>query len=230
MKDWWPDEIRLAGGEHLDPHQVAGYDAKAQYDPAEDIATLRAYGLGPGARLVDLGAGTGALAFAAARLGAEVTAVDVSPAMCEQMRERAADSPPPGVRVVEAGFLGYDHAGPPADFVFTRNALHQLPDFWKVMALDRIRGFVRTGGILLLRDLAFDVDPDRIEDTVDAWLAAAVQDPATGYTAADLATHLRTEFGTFTWLLEPMLVRCGFDVLDRRTRRSAFVAFTCRAR
>ena len=33
----------------------------------------------------------------------------------------------------------YEHGGPPADFVFTRNALHQVPDFWKAIALDRIR-------------------------------------------------------------------------------------------
>jgi hypothetical protein len=32
--------------------------------------------------------------------------------------------------------------------VFTRNALHQLPDFWKAIALDRIVSFLRPNGTL----------------------------------------------------------------------------------
>lgn len=62
---------------------------------------------------------------------------------------------------MNAGFLGYAHAGPPADGVYSRNALHQIPDFWKALALHRIARMLRPGGVLRLRDLIYDVDFER---------------------------------------------------------------------
>jgi magnesium-protoporphyrin O-methyltransferase len=47
---------------------------------------------GAGLRLLDAGCGTGALAVAAARRGAEVVAIDLSPNLVEVARERAAQS------------------------------------------------------------------------------------------------------------------------------------------
>jgi hypothetical protein len=40
--------------------------------------------------------------------------------------------------------------------VYTRNALHQLPDFWKAVALDLVGQMLRPGGVLRLRDLLHD--------------------------------------------------------------------------
>jgi SAM-dependent methyltransferase len=225
---WWLDERSFAGPEHLDPGYVAAYDAKAQFDPTSDIEVLGSLGLDGGSSLIDLGAGTGTFAVAAAELGATVTAVDVSPTMVAAIRRRCHDRGLDGVDVVEAGFLSYEHRGPPADFAFSRNALHQLPDFWKVIALRRVAAMLRPGGILRLRDLAYDFAPAQVEGAFGAWLANAASDPATGYTAGDLAQHIKTEFSTFSWLLEPMLERTGFEIIDRDTRWSVHAAYTCR--
>ena len=46
-------------------------------------------GLRPGMRLLDVAAGSGAVSLAAARLGADVTAVDISPVMVERLKVRA---------------------------------------------------------------------------------------------------------------------------------------------
>lgn len=54
---------------------------------AEDA--LRRVGLHPGMQFLDVAAGTGALSFPAARLGAEVLATDISPAMIERLIARA---------------------------------------------------------------------------------------------------------------------------------------------
>jgi SAM-dependent methyltransferase len=129
-----------------------------------------------------------------------------------------------------AGFLSYEHAGDPPDFVFTRNALHQLPDFWKGVALARIASMLQPGGVLRLHDLVFDFEPADAAERVEAWMAGAVTDSATGYTAGELAAHTRGEFSTYTWLLEPMLERTGFEILERGTRRGAYAAYTCRRR
>jgi SAM-dependent methyltransferase len=81
-KPWMLDELAHAGPEHLDPAFVAGYERKQGFpDPAEDLAVLAAHGLDQTSTVVDLGAGTGRFALAAASRFGRVTAVDVSPAM-----------------------------------------------------------------------------------------------------------------------------------------------------
>jgi ubiquinone/menaquinone biosynthesis C-methylase UbiE len=227
-KPWQIDELAYAGPEHLDPGFVAGYDRKQGHpDPAEDIAALAAHGLGPGSTVVDLGAGTGQFALAAARSFGHVVAADVSPAMLDSLRKRATEAGLTNIRCAHAGFLTYDHPGPPADAVHTRNALHQLPDFWKAVALQRIADLLRPGGVLRLRDLVYDFRPSQAEAVLERWMAGAVADPAAGYTREDFAEHIRTEFSTYRWLLEPMLAATGFDITDVRYAGSVYAAYTC---
>jgi hypothetical protein len=82
VKPWMLDELAHAGPEHLDPGFVAGFDRKQGYpDFADDLAVLADHGIGSANTLVDLGAGTGRFALAAAPRVRRVIAVDVSPAM-----------------------------------------------------------------------------------------------------------------------------------------------------
>jgi ubiquinone/menaquinone biosynthesis C-methylase UbiE len=230
-KPWMLDELAHAGPEHLDPDFVAGYERKQGYpDPAEDLAVLATHGLDATSTVVDLGAGTGRFALAAARRFGQVTAVDVAPAMLEFLRRRAATAGVANLECVQAGFLSYRHAGPPADAVYTRNALHQLPDFWKAVALDRIRGMLRPGGVLRLRDLIYDFRPSQAGAVFQRWLDGAADDPAVGYTSADYAEHIRTEHSTFRWLLEPMLDVAGFEIETAEFAGSVYGAYTCRRR
>jgi SAM-dependent methyltransferase len=229
--NWIPDEIDFAGQEHLDADYVAGYDAKAQVDPSDDIAILVRHGLGPGTTIVDLGAGTGVFTAAAAATGADVIAVDVSPSMADHLRSQFVDRA--NVTVVEAGFLTYEHRSvdggkDPADFVYCRNALHQLPDFWKGVALSRIAGTIKPGGVFRVRDLIFDFEPSEAAEFIPAWMAGGVDDPRRGWTPDELAEHVRLEFSTYRWLFEPMLERVGFETLDSEYVRRAYGAYTCR--
>ncbi|MGH2476441.1 MAG: class I SAM-dependent methyltransferase [Candidatus Limnocylindrales bacterium] len=230
MRRWWLDEQVHAGPEHLDARYVRGYDRKAGFDPIEDIEVLRRHGLGPDSLVVDLGAGTGTFAVSVAPSCRRVVAVDVSAAMTAALRTRVERLGLDNVTVVDAGFLSYVHEGGPADIVFTRNALHQIPDFWKGIALDRIASFLRPHGVLRLRDLVFDFAPPEAEERIDAWMSGAARDPAAGWTAEELAEHVRSEFSTYSWLLDSLLDRAGFDILERSFRRSAYGAYTCRRR
>ena len=137
MSGWWLDERAHAGDEHLDATYVAGYDRKAGYDPAEDVDALRRLGLGPGSSVLDLGAGTGVFARAVAPLCGRVVAVDVSLAMVGALRDLVAGLGPTNARSRPASC--------PTSTRATRSTscspatrLHQLPDFWKAIALDRI--------------------------------------------------------------------------------------------
>jgi ubiquinone/menaquinone biosynthesis C-methylase UbiE len=233
------DELAHAGPEHLDAGFVAGYERKAGYvdadgaerrdgtSPDDEVEVLRAHGLRRTATVVDLGAGTGRFAFAAAPHCQRVIAVDVSPAMLRVLRDRAAATGAANVVTVQAGFLSYRHTGPAADAVHTRNALHQLPDFWKAVALTRIAGMLRPGGLLRVRDLIYDFAPSEADRAITRWLAAATDDPAAGYTGADLAEHIRSEHSTFRWLFEPMLKAAGFDIIDVEYRGDVYGAYIC---
>jgi SAM-dependent methyltransferase len=229
---WMLDEQAFAGVEHLDRESVAAYDRKQGTAPdeaaAEDLVILRSYGVGACSTVVDLGAGTGRFVATIAPHVGRVIAVDVSGPMLERLRQRVDAIDITGVvDIVRCGLLRYEHRGAPADAVHCRNVLHQLPDAFKALALHRIAQLLRPGGVLRLRDLVYDTTPDRFGEHLEGWFAGAVQDPAVGYTAEDLAQHVRTEHSTFTWLLEPMLLRAGFEIVDRSVHRGAYAAYTC---
>ncbi len=211
---WYPDELAHAGAEHLDAAYVATYDRKAGVDPQAELSLLQRFGLDSSSTLVDLGAGTGTITLAAAGICRRVVAVDVSPAMVSALRRRAAEHGLRNVECVRSGFLTYQHAGAAVDFVYARHALHQLPDLWKVIALQRIAGFLKPGGILRVRDLFLSCEPDEVHTVIEAWLANAAATPDVGWTRAELETHLREEHTTFTWLFEGMLEHTGFEISE----------------
>jgi ubiquinone/menaquinone biosynthesis C-methylase UbiE len=225
---WFLDELAHAGGEHLDPAYVAAYDRKARVDPTEDLALLRTLGLNEHSIVVDLGAGSGAFALAVAPLCRRVIAVDVSPAMIATLQTKAQSLGLQNVEGVRGGFLSYAHHGDPADVVYSRHALHHLPDFWKAVALVRVSSIVRSGGVLRLRDLVFSCEPREVEDVIETWLSAAAAHPDAGWTRRELEAHLREEHSTFSWLLEEMLERASFQIrqADYDSLR-IYAAYTC---
>jgi ubiquinone/menaquinone biosynthesis C-methylase UbiE len=227
---WMIDQIHYAGPEHLDPAYVAGYDRKQGYPSVkDDLDQLSALGVsGPDATVVDLGAGTGRFALAAAKQCRRIVAVDVSAAMLAHVRHAADQSGVENLECVQAGFLDYVHDGAPADAVYTRNALHQLPDFWKGLALNTIASMLRPGGVLILHDLVYDFSPAEAADVLDAWMAGAATDPSEGYTREDFTTHVRTEFSTYSWLLEPLLEASGFRILSRDISARIYATYVCR--
>lgn len=225
---WYIDEFAHAGEEHLDPAYVATYDRKSQTDPSEDLALLQEMGMNEQSVLVDLGAGTGVFALAAAPRCGRVVAVDVSPVMLDYVRKEAEGLGLKNVEVVQAGLLTYEHQGAPADFVYTRNVLHHLPDFWKGIALQRIAGMLRPNGVLRLHDLVYSFDPADVAKHFEPWLANAAARPEEGWTREEYETHIRTEYSTYSWLLEAIIERVGFEIDEVSQRPSGiYSAYTC---
>jgi SAM-dependent methyltransferase len=225
---WFIDELRYAGRENLDATHVARYDDKEDARAAAEVALLKELGLTRESLVVEFGPGTGQFTVAVAPHCARVVAVDVSEPMLRRLNDKAGALG--NVEVVHAGFLTYEHAGSPADFVYSRLALHHLPDFWKVVALDRLRRMLRPGGILRLWDVVYDFAPSEVEERIEAWCATAGDAVDRDWVRAELEEHVRDEHSTFTWLLEPMIERSGFEIAaTERSDDGVFARYVLRA-
>jgi SAM-dependent methyltransferase len=230
LPGWLLDEVAVAGRENFDPEHAARYDAKEDALAADEVAILRRLGLTSSSVVVDIGAGTGQFALAVAAACARVVAVDVSPVMLDRLRVKIDAAGLTNVDVVQAGFLTYAHAAEPADFVYSRLALHHLPDAWKAVALARLRGVLRPGGVLRLWDVVYDFGPDEAEERLEAWCSTGSDDVTADWTRSELEEHVRDEHSTFTWLLEPMIVRAGFDIEEAlHSEDGIFAAYVLRA-
>jgi SAM-dependent methyltransferase len=214
---WWLDEVASAGRENLDAEHVSRYDAKEDAGAAAEVLFCRELGLNDQSVVVELGVGTGQFALAVAPACARVLAVDVSPVMLRALRSKIERSKNDhaqfdNIEVVQAGFLTYEHEGSPADIVYSRYALHHLPDFWKAVALSRIHDMIRPGGVFRLWDVVFSFEPGDAADRIEAWCATGGVEVEADWSRAELEEHVRNEHSTFTWLLEPMIQRSGFAI------------------
>lgn len=229
--EWVLDEISTAGRENLDPVHASRYDSKEDAEAAKEVGLLISLGLNDGNDVVDLGAGTGQFAVTAAAECNRLVAVDVSEVMLEQLRAKVAERGTTNIEIVNAGFLTYEHAGRPADFIYSRWALHQIPDFWKSLALTRMRRALRAGGVLRVSDIVYCFEPDEAEEPLEAWCTTLPEVGSAGeWVRSDIVEHVRDEHSTYSWLLEPMIERCGFRIeVAERSEDGFFAAYVARA-
>jgi ubiquinone/menaquinone biosynthesis C-methylase UbiE len=212
LRTWIPDELAYAGRENRDPAHAARYDQKMDAEAKRELAELLPLGIGSDSTVVDLGAGTGQFAMEAASAVKRVIAVDVSEVMLGRLRAKLEDSGVANVACVRAGFLTYEHTGEPADLVYSRFALHHLPDFWQAIALDRVAEMLRPGGIFRLWDVVYSFDPSEATEALEAWMSNAGADIEGQWLRFEFEDHIRDENSTFTWLLEPMLEKAGLKI------------------
>jgi SAM-dependent methyltransferase len=129
---------------------AATYDLAASHavsDPLEEAAwraALRRSLPEPGARVLDVGAGTGSLTVLAAELGYRVTALDLSPGMLSKARAKVADR---GLQVEFAEGPATRPPDGPFDAVIERHLVWTTPD--PVAALTAWRR-VAPGGRLVM--------------------------------------------------------------------------------
>ena len=132
--------------------------------------------------------------------------------MVAAMDAKRVDHGITNLECVQAGFLSYEHTGTPLDFVYSRNALHHLPDFWKAIALRKVVELLRPGGLFVLRDIVFAFEPSEADACISTWLRAAAEREEDGWAREELEAHLANEHSTFTWLLEPMIQHAGLEM------------------
>ncbi len=226
---WRLDEIGSAGRENLDADHVARYDSKEDAGAVDEVALLKALGLASSSVVVEFGVGTGQFTLAVAPWCERVVAVDVSPPMLAQLQANLDAANLRNVDVIQSGFVSYEHRGEPADYVYSRFAMHHLLDFWKGIALARIHQMLRPGGVLRLWDVVYNFDPIDAEARIEAWcatgLATASFEPLDdGWGRWELEEHVRDEHSTYAWLLEALFERTGFALETREYSDDAMFA------
>ena len=132
-RDWYYNERRQLG---LDSAVASIYDRHDDSD-VRARAALTMLGVQLGWRVADIGCGNGVLACEAAQMGAEVDAIDISPAMLALAEIQARDRKV-AIRTQSAGLLSFAYEPNSYDLIVSEFALHHLPDFWKAVALSRI--------------------------------------------------------------------------------------------
>lgn len=191
---------------------VERYDRKMDARALDEIELLRVAGLDPSSVVVDVGSGTGQFALTVAPMCRRVVAVDPSPVMLERLRHKADEAGVDNVEIAAAGFLTYAHIGEPADIVYSRYALHHLPDFWKAVALARVRSMLCPGDVFRLWDVVYSFDVEEVHERIEAWCAPFGEDVDGDWARWEMEEHVRDEHSTFTWLLEAMFERTGFTI------------------
>src|SRR5262245_40975492 len=206
-RDWYYTERGRIG---LEPAVAAIYDRHDDSD-LRARAALKMLGVQKGWRVADIGCGNGVLATEAALIGAEVDAIDISPAMLSLAEIYSRDRRAP-VRTQSAGLLSFAYQPNSYDLIVSGFKLHPLTDFWKAVAMARIFAALKPGANFYLRDIVFVSMPDGSERSVDQWADFNIKNH--DFARDSVVAHMRDEYSTFGWVMERMLTEVGFTLVS----------------
>src|SRR6201991_4193930 len=205
-RDWYYNERNRMG---IGPAVASIYDAHDDAD-LRARAALKMLGVQRGWRIADIGCGNGVLATEAALMGAEVDAIDISPAMLALAEIYARDRKA-AVRTQSAGLLSFAYQPNSYDLIVSEFTLHHLPDFWKAVAMSRIFAALKPDANFYLRDIVFVSMPDGSERSVEQWADFSIKNQ--DFERDSVVTHMRDEYSTFGWVMERMLTEVGFELV-----------------
>lgn len=226
--DWQWNEVQHLGTDFADAAEVERYERRMgefRDLAAEDAAILATLALPPNSNILEIGTGTGHFARAAANAGHRVTAIDVSPAMLQHTENRAKLEGLTNIELHHAGFLTFSTNPATFDAAVSATVLHHLPDFWKAVALQNVRRMLKPGGLFVLRDIVFPWDSEDYRRPLLAFINAMPEGMRKATTG-----HVAKEHSTLDWIMEGLLVRAGFEILQIDPDRAPLIQYLCKAK
>lgn len=224
---WQYDEFKQVGKDYSMPTEVERYDSS--HSDFRDIekecnVVLDSLSVETNDLVIDFGAGTGIFAIQAARRCTKVYAVDVSQAMIDYAKAKAAKASVSNIVFCHGGFLTFEHEGATVDSIVTTFAFHHLPDFWKGIALERMYKMLKPGGQLYIHDVILE-EQYAIKNitTLIEKLATAGGD----FLREDTEGHFREEYSTYDWIMDGLLLRAGFRIKSKDIQDGVIGTYYC---
>lgn len=153
-------------------------------------------------------------------------AVDVSPVMLEYARKKAISRERKNIEFHHAGFLTFNELPEQFDMIFTQLALHHLPDFWKTIAVRNMYNLLKEGGKLFIKDVVY---PSNIENYTPFFnaIVEGIESSAGADFTKEIVDHIKKEYSTLDWILEEMLKKAGFSILETNVENGFIYTYLC---
>ncbi|MBD2256204.1 hypothetical protein [Pseudanabaena sp. FACHB-2040] len=96
-----------------------------------------------------------------------------------------------------------------------------------VGAFLKVAAWLKPGGTFYLRDVIFSFPLEVYQTAISEWISQVAQPEGQGWTAQNFEMHVREEYNTYTWIIEEMLKRAGFDVVEVNYPSPAYAEYVC---
>jgi putative AdoMet-dependent methyltransferase len=226
---WYYDEFTQVGTDFTDINKVEVYDTKMlkfrnYKQEAESI--LKTLNVNSNHIILEIGTGTGHFAIEASKKCKKIYAIDISKTMLDYAKLKAKAENRHNIEWLNCGFLTYDFPDIKFDCVVSNAALHHLPDFWKTVAINNIYKSLKDKGKFLLGDVIFSFKIDEINAKINDWIENSKKIDNEFY--LDTIMHVKNEYSTFSWIIEDMLKRNGFQYQKLNENDvNNFIAYLC---
>jgi len=224
---WQYDEFKQIGTDYSKKAEVEIYDASHSTFrdmKSEALTVIGLLGIKRSDTVIDFGSGTGEFAIQASQHCTRVHAVDVSQAMLDHAKSKAAQEKASNIEFHHAGFLSYKHTDQSVDAVVTTFAFHHLPDFLKGIALKRIFHFLKPGGQLYIHDVILKEDDATIN--IQA-LIDKLGEAGGKLLQEDTERHFKDEYSTYDWVMDELLSQAGFTVKSKQIDDGVLGTYVC---
>ena len=225
--DFQYNEFKQAGADHSVAERAKAYDSKMVMfrnfkEEASGLQELLC--IQRNHRVLDIGAGTGAQTIELAFFCKEIVAIDISDEMLSILKQKADNRHISNISTVRAGFLTLDKVKGLFDYIISNAALHHLPDFWKLAALQSVRKRLNKGGIFYLSDVILSFMPDKYADEINTYLLK-LEEQTDAEFVKDGVLHFKEEFSTYDWILDPIIERAGFKIKKKVQKDNFFISY-----
>ncbi|NLD99540.1 MAG: hypothetical protein GX640_06665 [Fibrobacter sp.] len=85
---------------------------------------------------------------------------------------------------------------------------------------------LKIGGILYIFDIVFDFEPADYKHCIDHFISDFEKVTGPDFTA-EIETHIRDEYSTFRWILDEMIQRAGFKIIECRSSDGFTTEYHC---
>lgn len=75
--------------------------------------------------------------------------------------------------------------------------------------------------------VVFSFPPADYEASINQWIRQVAKPEGEGWTAQDFELHVREEYSTFGWIIEEMLIRAGFELVEANYLSPTYAECLC---